>query len=104
MGAVIYPHQFLVVPSIVVVALYEDAFDRVDEQTQEIWIRSLLVQISYDLDKDKIVITKPELNVPLGLYHKFGNIALEKAELALLTLQQIADEEKERKEAKKKSK
>ena len=34
--------------STVVVALYEDAFDRVDEQTQEIWIRSLLVQISYD--------------------------------------------------------
>ena len=88
--------------STVAVAIYEDAFDRVDEQTREIWIRSLLSQISYDMDKDKIVITKPELNIPIGLYHKFGNIAVEKAELALLTLQQIADEEKEAKEARKK--
>lgn len=87
--------------SLVAVALYEDAFNRVDEQTQEIWIRSLLNQISYDMDKDKIVITKPELQIGLGMYRKFGNVAVQKAELALLTLQQIADEEKESKASKK---
>lgn len=90
--------------SLVAVALYEEAFNRVDDQTQEIWIRSLLNQISYDMEKDKIVITKPELNVGLGMYRKFGNVAVQKAELALMTLQQIADEEKEMKEAKKKNK
>ena len=53
--------------STVAVALYEEAFDRVDDQTKEIWIRSLLNQISYDMDKDKIVITKTELNICLGI-------------------------------------
>lgn len=90
--------------SLVAVALYEEAFNRVDDQTQEIWIRSLLNQISYDMDKDKIIITKPELQVSLGLYHKLGNVAVQKAELAILVLQQIAEEEKEKKEAKKKDK
>lgn len=90
--------------STVVVGIYEDAFRRVDDQTQEIWIRSLLNQISYDMDKDKIIITKPELNVCLGMYRKFGNIAVQKAELALMTVQQILDEEKQEKEAKKKNK
>lgn len=90
--------------SLVVLALNEAAFRRVDEQTQEIWIRSLLDQIEYDIDKDKINIKKPELQVPLGLYHKFKNVAIEKLELALLTLQQIADEEEQMKATSKKKK
>lgn len=64
--------------SLVLVALYEEAFNRVDEQTQDIWIRGLLSQISYDMEKDKILINKPELNIGLGMYRKFGSIALEK--------------------------
>lgn len=91
-------------PSIVVVALYEKAFERVDSETQDIWIKSLLSQIFYDGEKDKISIVKPELNVSLGLYHQLGNIATQKAELALLTLQQIATEEEEERRAKKEKK
>lgn len=87
--------------SLVLVALYEEAFNRVDEQTQDIWIRGLLSQISYDMEKDKIIINKPELNIGLGMYRKFGSIALEKAELALITIQQINDEENEMKALKK---
>lgn len=87
--------------SLVLVALYEEAFNRVDEQTQDIWIRGLLSQISYDMEKDKILINKPELNIGLGMYRKFGSIALEKAELALITIQQINDEENEMKALKK---
>lgn len=87
--------------SLVLVALYEEAFNRVDEQTQDIWIRGLLSQISYDMEKDKIIINKPELNIGLGMYRKFGSIALEKAELALITIQQINDEKNEMKALKK---
>lgn len=86
-------------PSLVLVALYERAFDRVDEQTQDIWIMSLLNQISCDKEKDRIVITKPELNIGLGIYRKFGEIAVKKSELALLTVQQINDEDKAAKQA-----
>lgn len=90
--------------SLVAVALYEEAFMRVDEQTQDMWIRSLLNQISYDGEKDKIIITKPELQVSLGIYREYGKVAVDKAELQLITLAQIEEEEKERKANSKKKK
>lgn len=91
--------------SLVAVALYEEALNRMDSQNQDLVIRSLLSQISYDADKDKIVITKPELQISLGMYRQFGDIAVKSAELQLLTLAQIVDEEKEKKaNAKKKKK
>ena len=90
--------------SLVAVALYEEAFNRVDSETQDFWIRGLLSQISYDLEKDKIMINKPELQVSLGMYRQFGNIAVQKTELQLLTLAQIDEEEKERKAMSKKGK
>ena len=90
--------------SLVAVALYEEALNRMDSQNQDLVIRSLLSQISYDADKDKIVITKPELQISLGMYRQFGDIAVKSAELQLLTLAQIADEEKEKKANSKKKK
>lgn len=95
-------------PDIVCVALYEDLFidqkrgtNRVDEETENYWIESLLSQISYDSEKEKVVITKPELNIGRGMYAKYKNIAVQKEELAFLTLQQMADEKKKEKEEKK---
>lgn len=82
----------------IAVALYEDAFNLVDEQTQTFWIESLLNQISYDSEKDQIVITKPELAISTGMYHKYKNVAVEKTELALLTIKQIDDMKKQAKE------
>lgn len=84
--------------SLIAVGINEDAFSRVDEQTQELWIRGLLSQIEYDFDKDKVVIKKPEIQIDLGMYRKFGDIAVKKAELAILTLEQIAEDEKKAKE------
>jgi hypothetical protein len=83
--------------SIVAIALYQKAFEEVDEETQNLWIESLLNQVSYDMEKDKIVITKPELNIGIGTYRKYGNIAVQKAELAVLTVQGIIEREKEEK-------
>jgi hypothetical protein len=53
------------------------------------------------MEKDKISLNTPIVAVPLGYYQKYGNVAVQKAELALLTIQQIQDEEKERKAAEK---
>ena len=46
---------------VVAIALFEDVFDRLEISMQKLLIESLVSQISYDLEKDKLVITKPEL-------------------------------------------
>lgn len=83
------------------VALYEEAFLSVDQPTQEIWIEGLISQISYDYEKEKIKITKPELNISMGMYNKYGKVLLEKEVLAQLTLEQLKEKEQEAKEQEK---
>ena len=78
---------------LVVVIIYEEAFDRVEEKDRWMWIRMALDCVSYDMEKDKISLNTPIVAVPLGYYQKYGNVAVQKAELALLTIQQIQDEE-----------
>ena len=87
--------------TLVVVIVYEEAFDRVDEKERWMWIRQALDRVTYDAEKDKVSLVTPMVSVPLGFYPKYGNVALQNAELALLTIQQIEDEEKQRKEAEK---
>lgn len=95
---------------IIAVALYEELFDQVDEQTQDLWIETLLSQITVEEDKEgntKVKIVKPEINIPISIYHKYGNVAAQKCELAYLTFQQLkekADAEKEAKREAKKNK
>ena len=84
--------------NIINVVIYEEAFDRADTQTQRMWIRMVLDPIYYDSEKDKIDIKCPMLNIPLGFYQKHGDEACKSAEFAIHTIQQIEDEEKQRKE------
>ena len=84
---------------VVIVFIYETAFDKVDRQTAEIWIENALSQVKYDYDKAKVTIGgEPTISVPLGMYHHYKDIIIQKLELAALTLQQIADEEKDAKD------
>ena len=92
---------------VVVVALYQPAFDIVDEQTQDFWIESLLDRIEYNPDKDITKIKKPEISLSRSLYKKYSNVAIQKMELAIDTIAQIEDmkrQEKEEKAAEKKEK
>lgn len=83
---------------VVVVSIYEVAFDMVDEQTREFWVINALNSVRYDMEKDKVMIGgEPNITVDLGIYHKYKDVAIQKLELAALTLQQIEDAEKERK-------
>ncbi len=87
---------------LVIVAIYEKAFDKVDVKAQRIWLESALAKVSYDSEKDKLVIGgEPTLTIPLGMYHKYDKLAVDMAELEQLTLQQIRDEEAEEKEKQK---
>lgn len=83
---------------VVCLSIYEAAFDRCDDQTKRLWIENALAPVHYDMEKDKVVIGgEPTITVPLGMYHKYKDIIIQKLELAALTLQQIEDEEKRRK-------
>ena len=84
-------------PDMVAVAINEELFLLLDEQSQDVLIDSLLATISYDDEKEKVVLTKPELNIGIGMYHKYKDIAVQKAELAYYTLQQIEEKKKEEK-------
>ena len=86
------------------VLVYEEAFDKVEEKDQWMWVRQALARVSYDLEKDKVSLNVPMLSVPLDFYQKYGNVAMQNAELALLTVQHLQDEEKQRKEEEKNSK
>lgn len=87
-------------PDLVCVALYEELFDRVDDETKSYWIESLLTQISYDSEKEKVIVTKPDINMHSGMYEKYKNIAVQKEELAVLEIQKIAEEKKEERDRK----
>lgn len=84
------------------VYVYEAAFDLVEEKTRKLWIENALCQVAYDMEKGKLIIGKePSITLPLGMYNKYKDIAVQQLELAALTIQQIKEKEKEEKAARK---
>lgn len=83
--------------NLLVVIVYEDAFNLVDEKTRYMWTRMALDSVVYDSEKDKVSLSAPMLTMTLGCYQKFGNVATQHAELALHTIQQLEEIEKQRK-------
>ena len=86
---------------VVAIALLEEAFLQVDDKTQNMWVESLLSQIYYDSEKEKIKIEKPEITISTGMYNKYQGLAVDMAVLGQLTLEQLREQEKERKEQEK---
>lgn len=82
----------------VIVLVYEKAFDRVDEATQILWLRSEMSKVYYDGEKEKVIVGgEPIISIPLGFFEKHGENAINKAKLAIHVISQIEDEERERK-------
>lgn len=81
----------------VVVFVYEDAFDRVDDATKMMWLKSELNKVSYDLEKEKVSISNKVVSVHLDFYQTYGKDAIDKAELAIHTIAILEEEEKQRK-------
>ena len=86
---------------LIVLFLYGEAFDLVDEKTKYMWIRMAMEQISFDSEKDKIIIGTPTITVPVGFYNKYQKVAVDMALLGQLTIQQIEDKKRQEKEQKK---
>ena len=82
---------------IIVVFVYEKAFEKVGKDVQLMWLRSEMDKISYDYDRDKFSLKTPMISLPLSFYQKHGESAVKNLEMAYYTIQQIQEEEKQRK-------
>lgn len=99
---------------LILVLVNGEAFDLLPDGQDEngidnkyMWLRLAMDQISYDSEKEKIVIGAPSITVPVGMYEKFKNAAVDSALLAQYTLAQMAEkkaQERAEKAAQKKEK
>ncbi len=91
-------------PDSIVVTVYEEAFDRLDEKQKRLIAEDALSSVSYDDEKDKIVVGCPQIVVTVGGRAKYGDELINAAETAVLMIQTIAEEEAEKKAAERESK
>lgn len=89
---------------VIAIAIFEDAMLKMTEEAQAKIIEGAVAQIHYDYEKDKVSINKPELNVSLGMYRKYGEDYVKALEASIIAVNQINEMEKERKAAEKESK
>ena len=80
--------------------IYEKAFARLSDETQEQIIEGSLSTISYDTDKDKLNVETDIAKELFRMRRKYENY-IDIMEASYLVINQIEEEEKERKEAEK---
>ena len=91
-------------PDSVSCVVYEEAFDRLDEDTKKLIIEDAFAQIAYDSEKDKIVMGCPMIKMSIGGRTKYGEKLGNALELAATMVIEIEEEKKAAKEAEKASK
>lgn len=85
------------------IMVYEPAFDRLSTEIQERLIETLLSNVWFDSEKDKLNIeTNPFVQI-FNMRKKYPNI-VDYLEASFLVIKQLEDEEKERKQAEKEAK
>ena len=84
--------------TLVIVTVYEDAFDKVEDKDAYLWLRQALATVSYDSEKEKVTIGCPMVSVPLHMLQKYGNVVTQNAELAIHTIQILEEEARIKKE------
>lgn len=88
----------------VFIIVYEEAFDRLTDEMKDILMRDALNNIIFNSENGKVSIGAPHITVTTWGRQKYGDDLLNAAESAVLAMEQIAEEEKERKQAEKESK
>lgn len=89
---------------LVIIYVNENLWFRVDdERMREILVRDAIDGVSYDTEKEKLVVEKPQINIALGTYRKYGEQLLKAAETVILAMQQIEEEKREERAAKRKN-
>lgn len=77
-----------------------------DEKNMYLWLRTEMEKVSYDTEKDKLVIGCPQITLPVGLFEKFredekDTVLINNALLGQHLLAKIEQDKKEEAERKK---
>lgn len=83
---------------VVCILVYEKAFERLTDEQQEILMRDAFNSIQFDTEKGTIKIGCPQIVVSCSGRAKWGDKLVDAAEVGVLAIQQILEEEKEEKE------
>lgn len=59
-------------PNTVICVIYEEVFDKFDYEDKEILVKEILNSVTYNTDKDRVEIKKPEIKVSSWGRAKFG--------------------------------
>jgi len=84
-------------PDSIIVVVYEQAFDRLDDRGKKLLAEDALSLVSFDSEKEKIIVGAPQIVVSVGGRAKYGDELINISESAVLAIQQIAEEDAERK-------
>lgn len=84
----------------IIIYIYEAAFDLLDEQIKRINIENAIEGIIFDSEKDKISIKKPDITMHSSIYRTYKFEAVKAIEMASLIISQIEQKEKDTKDAK----
>jgi len=86
----------------VAIVINEEIFDNLELNQKELIADDLMASVSYNFDKDKLVITKPDILAHSGVLKKYGAESyLNVHEIIRLALQQKEDLKKESSKSKK---
>ena len=89
---------------LITLTVYEALFDRLDDEAKNMLIEMYLSGVSYDSEKDKILVDKNPVNLILNMRRKYGDDILNKVELVQMVMQEMIEEEKEKKRQEKEAK
>ena len=80
----------------VVLIIYEEAFDRLPEEYKEKLMEGVFSNVSYDADKDRLNVESDIAKEMFRMRRKYENY-VDMMETSYIVIQQIEDEEKQRK-------
>lgn len=83
---------------VICIEVYEKAFERLSDEYQKKLVEMYVSAVSYNSEKDKLIIQSREVRNLFNLCKKYGCEFVNVLETAYLTIDQIEEQEKEEKE------
>lgn len=84
----------------VIVTVYEEAFDRLSDEHKAILLEGILSNVSYDAEKDKLNVDSDTAKEIFRMRKKYENY-VDIMEASYIIIEEIEEEERQRKEAEK---
>jgi len=88
---------------VVTLFVYEEVFDRLSDEYKNILMEGVLSNVAYDTDKERILIDNSQYGELIRMRRKYPNY-IDIIEASQIIIDEIAEEEKARKEAEKENK